>query len=146
MPPELSRGWRAGGGPATSIALARTVERTLRARDVVSPAGRRRATWRRIRPPESHTKMAEKKKKKKRSAAEMHRTVQDQVQALPFAVSHLEKEGKRTQAFIVKYLTGPVLRFINKLMNRSRYKGPEGQKRKQSEQMKRHLEQRQKAV
>jgi hypothetical protein len=90
--------------------------------------------------------MAEKKKKKKRTAAEMHRTVQDQVQALPFAVNHLEKEGKRTQAFIVKYLTGPVLRFINKLMNRTRYKGPEGQKRKQSEQMKRHLEQRQKAV
>jgi len=90
--------------------------------------------------------MAEKKKKKKRTAAEMHRTVQDQVQALPFAVSHLEKEGKRTQAFIVKYLTGPVLRFINKLMSRTRYKGPEGQKRKQSEQMKRHLEHRQKAV
>jgi len=90
--------------------------------------------------------MAEKKKKKKRSAAEMHRTVQDQVQALPFAVSHLEKEGKRTQAFIVKYITGPVLRIINRLMNRTRYKGPDGQKRKQSEQMKRHLEHRQKAV
>ena len=91
--------------------------------------------------------MAEpKKKKKKRSAAEMHRTVQDQVQALPFAVQHLEKEGKRTQAFIVRYLTGPVLRFINKLMNRTRYKGTEGARLKQSEQMKRHLEQRQKAT
>ena len=90
--------------------------------------------------------MAEKKKKKKRSAAEMHRTVQDQVQALPFAVSHLEKEGKKTQAFIVKYITGPVLRLINKLMNRTRYKGSEGAKLKQSEQMKRHLEHRQKAV
>ena len=89
--------------------------------------------------------MAE-KKKKKRTAAEMHRTVQDQVQALPFAVNHLEKEGKRTQAFIVKYITGPVLRLINKLMSRTRYKGPEGQKRKQSEQMKRHLEHRAKAV
>ena len=91
--------------------------------------------------------MAEpKKKKKKKSAAEMHRTVQDQVQALPFAVAHLEKEGKRTQAFIVKYLTGPVLRLVNKLMNRTRYKGTDGAKLKQSEQMKRHLEQRQKAV
>jgi hypothetical protein len=30
--------------------------------------------------------MAEKKKKKKRSAAEMHRTVQDNLQALSFAV------------------------------------------------------------
>jgi hypothetical protein len=90
--------------------------------------------------------MAESKKKKKRTAAEMHRTVQDQVQALPYAVSHLQKEGKRTQAFIVKYLTGPVLRFINKIMNRTRYKGAEGQKLKQSEQMKRHLQQRQQAV
>ncbi|MBV9107812.1 MAG: hypothetical protein JO306_00220 [Gemmatimonadetes bacterium] len=91
--------------------------------------------------------MAEpKKKKKKKSAAEMHRTVQDQVQALPFAVAHLEKEGKRTQAFIVKYLTGPVLRLVNKVMNRTRYKGTEGAKLKQSEQMKRHLEQRRKAT
>lgn len=90
--------------------------------------------------------MAEKKKKKKRSAADMHRTVQDQVQAIPFAVQHLEKEGKKTQAFIVKYLTGPVLRVVNKLMSRSRYKGPEGAKLKQSEHMKRHLEQRQKAM
>jgi hypothetical protein len=91
--------------------------------------------------------MAEpKKKKKKRTAAEMHRTVQDQVQALPFAVDHLQREGKRTQAFIVKYLTGPVLRVINKLMNRTRYKGAEGARLKQSEQMKRHLEQRQKAA
>jgi hypothetical protein len=76
----------------------------------------------------------------------MHRTVQDQVQALPFAVSHLEKEGKKTQAFIVKYITGPVLRLINRLMNRTRYKGTEGAKLKQSEQMKRHLEHRAKAV
>ena len=89
--------------------------------------------------------MAQPKIKKKRTAAEMHRTVQDQVQALPYAVQHLQKEGKRTQAFIVKYLTGPVLRFINKLMNRTRYKGTEGARLKQSEQMKRHLEQRQKA-
>ena len=90
--------------------------------------------------------MAEKKKKKKRSAAEMHRTVQDNLQALPFAVQQMEKEGKKGRAFIVKYITGPVLRVVNSLMNRSRYKGPEGAKLKQSEQMKRHLEQRQKAM
>lgn len=95
---------------------------------------------------ESGKNQPPRKKKKKRSAAEMHRTVQDQVQALPFAVQHLQKEGKKTQAFIVKYLTGPVLRFINRMMNRTRYKGSEGQKLKQSEQMKRHLEQRQKAM
>ena len=90
--------------------------------------------------------MAEKKKKKKRTAAEMHRSVQDHVQALPLAVQHLEKEGKTTKAFIVKYVTGPVLRLVNKLMSKSRYKGPQGQKLKQSEQMKRHLEMRQKAL
>jgi hypothetical protein len=90
--------------------------------------------------------MAEKKKKKRRTAAEMHRAVQDNVQALPYAVTHLQKEGKRTQAFIVRWITGPVLRLINRLMNRTRYKGPEGQKLKQSEHMKRHLEMRQKAV
>jgi hypothetical protein len=90
--------------------------------------------------------MAEKKKKKKRSAAEMHRTVQDNLQALPFAVAQMEKEGKKGRAFIVKYVTGPVLKVVNRLMNASRYKGTEGQKLKQSEQMKRHLEQRQKAM
>ncbi|HEU4561809.1 MAG TPA: hypothetical protein VFS20_28550 [Longimicrobium sp.] len=90
--------------------------------------------------------MAEKKKKKKRSAAEMHRTVQDHVQAIPYAVQHLEKEGKTTKAWVVKYITGPVLRLVNKLMSKSRYKGAQGQKLKQSEQMKRHLELRQKQV
>src|SRR4029079_14245252 len=86
------------------------------------------------------------KKKKKRSAAEMHRTVQDNLQALPLTVQHWEKEGKKGRAFILKYITGPVLRVVNNLMNRSRYTGPEGAKLKQSEQMKRHLEQRQKAM
>jgi hypothetical protein len=87
-----------------------------------------------------------KKKKKKRTPAEMHRTVQDQVAALPFAVSHYEKEGKRGRAFILKYLTGPVLKLVNKMMSSQRYKGPQGQKLKQSEQMKRVLDQRQKAM
>jgi hypothetical protein len=90
--------------------------------------------------------MAEKKKKKKRSAAEMHRSIQDNVQALPYAISHFEKEGKRGRAFILKYVSGPIMKLMNRLMNRSRYGGTEGAKLKQSEQMKRHLEQRQKAV
>lgn len=91
--------------------------------------------------------MAEKKKKKKKlTAAEMHRRVQDNLQFLPHHVQMMEREGKRKQAFIVKYITGPVLRLVNKLMNKTRYKGTDGQKLKQSEQMKRHLEMRQKAL
>lgn len=90
--------------------------------------------------------MAEKKKKKKLTAAEMHRNVQDKLLVLPKYVQQVEKEGKKRQAFILKYVTGPVLRLVNKLMNKTRYKGTEGQKLKQSEQMKRHLEIRQQQV
>ena len=89
--------------------------------------------------------MAE-KKKKKRSAADMHRQIQDSVQALPYAVTQMEAQGKRGRAWILKYVSGPVLRLLNKMFSKSRYKGPEGAKLKQSEQMKRHLEQRQKAM
>lgn len=84
--------------------------------------------------------------KKKRTPEEMHRTLQDQVQALPFAIAQAEKEGKKGRVFILKYLSGPFVRFMNRFMSKQRYKGPEGGKLKQSEQMKRHLEQRQKAM
>jgi hypothetical protein len=86
------------------------------------------------------------KKKKKRSSEDMHRTVQEQVQALPYAIAHYENEGKRGKVFLLKYLSGPILKLVNRMMSRSRYKGPEGAKLKQSEQMKRHLEQRRKAM
>lgn len=86
------------------------------------------------------------KKKKKRSSEDMHRTVQEQVQALPYAIAHYEKEGKRGKVFLLKYLSGPILKLVNRMMTRTRYKGPEGAKLKQSEQMKRHLEQRRKAM
>jgi hypothetical protein len=85
-------------------------------------------------------------KKQKRSPEEMHRNLQDQVQGLPFAIAQAEKEGKKGRIFMLKYVSGPIVRFMNRMMNRQRYKGPEGSKLKQSEQMKRHLEQRQKAM
>ena len=85
-------------------------------------------------------------KKKKRSAEEMHRNLQDQVVALPYAIAQAEKEGKKGRVFLLRYLTGPVIRFMNRMMGKQRYNGPEGSKLKQSEQMKRHLEQRQKAL
>ena len=92
------------------------------------------------------TLMAEKKKKKKRSSAEMHRTIQDYVQALPYAVAQMEREGKTFRAFFLKYVSGPILRLMKRLFDRQRYRGPEGTKLKQSEQMKRHLDQRTKAM
>ena len=84
--------------------------------------------------------------KKKRSPEEMHRNLQDQVQGIPYAIAQAQKEGKKGRAFVLKYISGPIVRFMNGMMNRQRYKGPEGGKLKQSEQMKRHLDQRQKAM
>jgi len=85
-------------------------------------------------------------KKKKKSPEQMHRDLQDSVQALPLALAQMEKEGKKGQAFILRYIRGPMMRFMKRMMDRQRYKGEEGAKLKQSEQMKRHLEQRQKAI
>ena len=90
--------------------------------------------------------MAEKKKKKKRTSAEMHRAIQDNVQALPFEVERRRQQGKTFQAFILKYISAPILRLMNRLLNRQRYGGKEGAKLKQSEQMKRHLDHRAKAM
>ncbi|HEU0015810.1 MAG TPA: hypothetical protein VFQ45_19180 [Longimicrobium sp.] len=87
-----------------------------------------------------------KKKKKKVSPEEKHRQLQERVEALPYAITHLQGEGKWFRAGIVKYLAGPMLRMMNRMMDRQRYRGPTGQKLKQSEQMKRHLEQRRKAM
>ncbi len=85
-------------------------------------------------------------KKKKPSPEEMHRQLQDSVQALPYMISQMEKDGKRGQAFLLRYVRGPIMRFMFRMSNKNRYKGPEGTKLKQSDQMKRHLEQRQKAM
>jgi len=87
-----------------------------------------------------------KSKKKKPTPEQMHRNLQDNVQALPFAIAQLEKEGKRGKVFMLKYVTGPWMRLMKRIMDRQRYKGDQGAKLKQTEQMKRHLEQRQKAV
>lgn len=84
--------------------------------------------------------------KKKLSPAERHRQLQDQVQALPYAIADLEAKGQKWKAFSVRYLAGPVLRLMKRLMDRQRYTGKEGAKLKQSEKMKRHLEQRAKAM
>lgn len=85
-------------------------------------------------------------KKKKRSAGEMHRQIQDSLQALPYAITDHEKHGRRGKAVLLRYVGGPVLRLMNRILNGQRYRGEEGVKRKQTEQMRRHLQQREQAI
>ncbi|HEX6925704.1 MAG TPA: hypothetical protein VF167_09740 [Longimicrobiaceae bacterium] len=87
-----------------------------------------------------------KKKKKKRSAAELHRNVKDSLLALPYAIEEQKRQGKQIRAFLLRYLTGPVLRVMNKTLDATRYRGKEGEKTKQTEQMRRHLEHRKAAI
>jgi hypothetical protein len=87
-----------------------------------------------------------KSKKKKLSQEEQHRQLQDQVQAIPYVIEDYKAKGKWFRAFVVRYLAGPMVRFQKRLLDRQRYTGTTGQKLKQSEQMKRHLEQRRKAM
>ncbi|HET7275824.1 MAG TPA: hypothetical protein VFI91_11720 [Longimicrobiaceae bacterium] len=82
------------------------------------------------------------KKKKKRSSQDLHRQVQDAVQALPYAVEDHKKNGRRVKAFMLRYLSGPMLRLMNKGLGAKRYRGKEGVKLRQTDQMRRHLEQR----
>jgi hypothetical protein len=87
-----------------------------------------------------------KKKKKKRSSAELHRNVKDSLLALPFVVDEQKKKGKTVKAFMLRYVTAPVLRLMNKALDASRYRGQEGDKTRQTEQMRRHLEHRKAAI
>ena len=85
-------------------------------------------------------------KKKKQSSAELHRQVKDSLQALPYVVDQQRKQGHPVKAFMLRYFSGPVLRLINKTLNAKRYRGTEGEKLKQTDQMKRHLDQRKAAM
>lgn len=85
-------------------------------------------------------------KKKKQSSADLHRQVKDSLQALPYVVDQQRKQGHPVKAFMLRYISAPVLRLINKTLNAKRYRGPEGEKLKQTDQMKRHLQQRKAAM
>ncbi len=85
-------------------------------------------------------------KKKKRDPAQMHRQVQDSLQALPYAIDKHKQEGKWFKAFVLRYMSSPMLRLMNRMLGASRYRGPEGQKLRQTEKMRRHLEQKQAAI
>jgi hypothetical protein len=85
-------------------------------------------------------------KKKKRSSAELHRQVQDSLQALPYVVEDQRKKGHRAKALLIQYVSAPLLRLMNRALNARRYRGKEGEKARQTDQMRRHLEQRQAAM
>jgi hypothetical protein len=86
------------------------------------------------------------KKKTKRSAESMHRQVQDSVQALPYVIDQQKKQGNRFRAIMLRYFSGPLLRLVNKALSAKRYRGTEGQKLKQTEQMRRHLDHKRAAI
>jgi hypothetical protein len=85
-------------------------------------------------------------KKKKKSAGKMHRQVQDSVQALPHVIDQQKKDGKWFRAFVLRWFSGPMLRVVNRVLNASRYRGTGGQRLKQTEQMRRHLDHKQAAM
>lgn len=87
-----------------------------------------------------------KSKKKKRSAAELHKQVQDSLQALPYVIEQQKKQGHPVRAALVRFVSGPMLRLMNKALSAKRYRGVEGEKLKQTDRMKRHLEQKQAAI
>jgi hypothetical protein len=84
-------------------------------------------------------------KKKKRSTEQMHRQVQDSLQVMPYYIEQQRAEGKWFRAFMLRYISGPVMRLMNRALSARRYKGTEGAKLKQTEQMRRHLQQKQAA-
>lgn len=86
------------------------------------------------------------RKKLKKPLDQQHRELQDQVDAIPYVIEDYKAKGKWFRAFIVRYVAGPMVRWQKRHMDKTRYAGPSGQKLKQAEQMKRHLEQRRKAM
>jgi hypothetical protein len=86
------------------------------------------------------------KKKKKRSPGQMHRQVQDSLQALPYYIEQQQKEGKRLKAFMLKYFSAPMLRLMNRALRARRSRGTEGKKVEQTEKMRRLMEQKQMAL
>ncbi len=86
------------------------------------------------------------RKKLKKPLDQQHRDLQDQVEAIPYVIEDYKAKGKWFRALVVRYLAGPMVRFQKRMLDKQRYTGVSGQKLKQAEQMKRHLEQRRKAM
>lgn len=86
------------------------------------------------------------RKKLKKPLDQQHRDLQDQVEAIPYVIDDHRRNGRWFKAFVVRWLAAPMLRFQKRTLDKQRYGGTQGQKLKQAEQMKRHLEQRRKAM
>lgn len=86
------------------------------------------------------------RKNLKKPLDQQHRELQDQVDALPYVIDDHKRNGRWFKAFVVRFLAAPMIRFQKRTLDKQRYGGTTGQKLKQSEQMKRHLEQRRKAM
>jgi hypothetical protein len=80
-------------------------------------------------------------KKKKRSGEQMLRQVQDSLQVMPYYIEQQRSEGKWLRAFMLRYVSAPMLRLMNRALGSRRYKGTEGAKLKQTDFMRRHLQQ-----
>jgi hypothetical protein len=80
-------------------------------------------------------------KKKKRSTEQMLRQVQDSLQVMPYYIEQQRAEGKWFRAFMLRYVSSPVLKLMNRALGSRRYKGVEGAKLKQTDYMRRHLQQ-----
>jgi hypothetical protein len=84
-------------------------------------------------------------KKKKRSTEQMLRQVQDSLQVMPFYIEQQRDQGKWFRAFMLRYVSAPMLKLMSRALGARRYKGTEGAKLKQTDQMRRHLQQKQQA-
>ncbi len=85
-------------------------------------------------------------KKKKRSPEKLHRQIQDSLQALPYVIEDHRKKGKPVKAFMLRWVSSPILRLMNRALDAKRYRGEAGGKRKQTDKMRRHLEQKRAAI
>lgn len=86
------------------------------------------------------------RKKLKKPLDQQHRELQDQVEAIPYVIDDHKRNGRWFKAFVVRFIAGPMVRFQKRTLDKQRYGGTTGQKLKQAEQMKRHLEKRRQAM
>ena len=69
------------------------------------------------------------------------KVIEDSLQALSYVIDQQKQQGHPVRAFVIRYLSGPVLKVMNKALNAKRYRGKEGEKMRQTDRMRRHLDQ-----
>lgn len=119
--------------------MAKSDDRKSEKKDTVKASTEKKSEKRAVKA--APVKKTTKPKKKKRSSSDLHRQVQDSLQALPFVIDQQKKQGHPVRAFMIRFLSAPVLKVMNKALNAKRYRGKKGEKLRQTDQMRRHLEQ-----